>query len=85
MSAAYFGNPAEKNYYCWYYRNKKVKQQLHIWFVQVLESVGIKTGLIGTIETIIGDSHSCRKIQHLNHMLYRKLFAEMVEQGCKCV
>ena len=23
MSAAYFGNPAEKNYYCRYYRNKR--------------------------------------------------------------
>ena len=51
----------------------------------VLESVGIKTGLIGTIETIIGDEVTPAKNTTPESYVVQETFAKMVEQGCKCV
>ena len=52
---------------------------------QVLESVGIKTGLIGTIETIIGDEVIPAKNTTPESFVVQETFAKMVEQGCDCV
>ena len=54
MSADYFGNPAEKLITIGI-TGTKGKTTTTYMVRSVLESVGIKTGLIGTIETIIGD------------------------------
>lgn len=51
----------------------------------ILENAGYKVGLIGTIETIIGE----KKIPSLNTTpeshLIQKYFSEMIEAGCNCV
>ena len=51
----------------------------------ILDSVGYKVGLIGTIEAIIGD----KKIPAANttpeSYTIQKYFAQMVEEGCDCV
>lgn len=72
MSAAYFGNPAEKIITVGI-TGTKGKTTTTYMVRQVLESVGIKTGLIGTIETIIGDKVIPAKNTTPSPMLYRKL------------
>lgn len=51
----------------------------------ILEKCGVKTGLIGTIEIIIGDEHI--KAMNTTPESYRlqEYFARMVECGCECV
>lgn len=51
----------------------------------VLEACGIKTGLIGTIETIIGDESwaSCNTTPE-SYQIHES-FAKMVKAGCKAV
>ncbi len=84
MSAAYFGHPAEKLKTIGI-TGTKGKTTTSYMVRSVLENVGIKTGLIGTIETIIGD----KKIPSANttpeSFLVQKYFAEMVEAGCEAV
>ena len=84
MSAAYFGYPAEK---------LKVigitgttgKTTTTYLIRSILEGVGHKVGLIGTIEAIIGD----RKIPAANttpeSFTIQQYFAQMVEEGCDSV
>lgn len=51
----------------------------------ILENAGYKTGLVGTIETIIGDQH----IESINTTpdayTLQKYLKMMVDNGCKCV
>lgn len=51
----------------------------------VLDACGIKTGLIGTIETIIGDEHTPACNTTPESYDIHKSFAKMAEQGCKAV
>ena len=84
MSAAYFGNPAEKIITVGI-TGTKGKTTTTYMVRQVLESVGIKTGLIGTIETIIGDKVIPAKNTTPESYVVQETFAEMVKEGCKCV
>ena len=84
MSADYFGNPAEKLITIGI-TGTKGKTTTTYMVRSVLESVGIKTGLIGTIETIIGDEVTPAKNTTPESYVVQETFAEMVEQGCKCV
>lgn len=84
MSAAYFDYPAEKIKTVGI-TGTKGKTTTTYMVRSVLESVGIKTGLIGTIETIIGDE----KVPSVNttpeSYIVQETFAKMVEAGCECV
>ncbi|MBE5957811.1 MAG: UDP-N-acetylmuramoyl-L-alanyl-D-glutamate--2,6-diaminopimelate ligase [Lachnospiraceae bacterium] len=84
MSAAFFGYPAEKLTTIGI-TGTKGKTTTSYMVRQVLENVGISTGLIGTIETIIGEE----KIPSVNttpeSYIVQQTFAKMVEKGIKCV
>ena len=56
LSAAYFGHPA-KELVTIGITGTKGKTTATYMVRSILEASGIKTGLIGTIETIIGDEH----------------------------
>ena len=84
MSAAYFGNPADKLITIGI-TGTKGKTTTTYMVRQVLESVGIKTGLIGTIETIIGDEITPAKNTTPESYIVQETFAKMAEAGCKCV
>ena len=84
MSAAYFGHPAEKLITIGI-TGTKGKTTTTYMVRQVLESVGIKTGLIGTIETIVGDEVTPAKNTTPESYVVQESFAKMVEAGCKCV
>ncbi len=84
ISAAWFGHPAEKLKTIGI-TGTKGKTTITYLVKSILENAGHKTGLIGTIETIIGE----KKISSANttpeSYLVQKYFAEMVEAGCDSV
>ncbi len=84
MSAAYFDYPAEKLKVIGI-TGTKGKTTTTYMIRSILEGVGHKVGLIGTIEAIIGD----KKIPAANttpeSYTIQKYFAEMVEAGCDSV
>lgn len=84
MSAAYFDYPAEKLVTIGI-TGTKGKTTTTYMVRSVLESVGIKTGLIGTIETIIGDEMIPAKNTTPESYIVQETFAKMAEAGCKCV
>lgn len=84
MSAAYFGYPATKLKTIGI-TGTKGKTTTTYMIRQVLESVGIKTGLIGTIETIIGDERIPANNTTPESYIIQQSFAKMVEEGCECV
>lgn len=84
MSAAYFGYPAEKLTTIGI-TGTKGKTTSTYMVRSVLEKAGFKTGLIGTIEIIIGDE----SVQAVNttpeSYILQENLSKMVEAGCKCV
>lgn len=84
MSAAYFGYPADKLKVIGI-TGTKGKTTTTYMIKSILEEVGHKVGLIGTIEAIIGD----KKIPAANttpeSFTIQQYFAEMVEAGCDSV
>jgi len=84
MSAAYFGYPAEKLKVIGI-TGTKGKTTTTYMIKSILEDVGHKVGLIGTIEAIIGD----RKIPAANttpeSFTIHQYFAEMLKAGCDSV
>ena len=84
MSAAYFGYPAEKLKVIGI-TGTKGKTTTTYMIKSILDSVGHKVGLIGTIEAIIGE----KKIPAANttpeSFTIQQYFAQMVEEGCDCV
>lgn len=51
----------------------------------ILQNAGYKVGLIGTIETIIGDRHIPSENTTPESCLVQQYFDEMVREGCDCV
>lgn len=84
MSAAYFGHPAEKLTTIGV-TGTKGKTTTTYMIKSVLEKTGIKTGLIGTIETIIGEEHTPANNTTPESYILQETFAKMVDAGCKCV
>ena len=84
MSAAYFGYPAEKLKIIGI-TGTKGKTTTTYMIKSILEGVGHKVGLIGTIEAIIGE----KKIPAANttpeSYTIHQYFAQMVEEGCDSV
>ena len=81
VSAAYFGNPAEKLTTIGI-TGTKGKTTTTYMIKSILEGAGFKTGLIGTIETIIGDTHIPAANTTPESYLVQEYFAKMVEAGC---
>ena len=83
-SAAYFGYPAEKLKVIGI-TGTKGKTTTTYMVKSILEEVGIRVGLIGTIEAIIGDKSIPANNTTPESYTIQKYFAEMVEAGCECV
>lgn len=84
MSAAYFDYPANKLTTIGI-TGTKGKTTTTYMIKSILENTGKKVGLIGTIETIIGDKVIPSNNTTPESYLIQKYFAEMVEAGCDCV
>jgi UDP-N-acetylmuramoyl-L-alanyl-D-glutamate--2,6-diaminopimelate ligase len=84
MSAAYFGYPAEKLITIGI-TGTKGKTTSAYMIKSILEQNGRKTGLIGTIETIIKDKVIPAKNTTPESYYVQETFAKMVEENCECV
>lgn len=83
-SAVFFDHPAEKLKVIGV-TGTKGKTTTTYMVRSVLENAGIKTGLIGTIEAIIGDEHIPAKNTTPESYVIQEYFAKMVECGCEAV
>lgn len=84
MSAAYFGYPAEKLKIIGI-TGTKGKTTTTYMIRSILEGVGHKVGLIGTIEAIIGDETIPAANTTPESFTIQEYFAKMVEAGCDSV
>jgi len=84
MSAAFFGHPARELITVGV-TGTKGKTTTAYMIKAILEKAGIKTGLIGTIEIIIGDKHIPALNTTPESYIVQQYFREMVDAGCKCV
>jgi UDP-N-acetylmuramoyl-L-alanyl-D-glutamate--2,6-diaminopimelate ligase len=84
ISAAYFGNPAEKMKIIGI-TGTKGKTTTTYMVKSILENAGFKVGLIGTIEVIIGDTHIPAHNTTPESYLLQEYFARMAEEGCDFV
>lgn len=84
MSAAFYGNP-DKKLFTIGITGTKGKTTTTYMIKNVLCACGIKTGLIGTIETVIGDETipSCNTTPE--SIQIHETFRKMVDAGCKAV
>ena len=84
LSAAYFGYP-QKKLTTIGITGTKGKTTTAYMVYSVLTHAGIKTGLIGTIETIIGEERiASDNTTPISYLLYQ-YFDRMVKEGCTCV
>ena len=84
VSAAYFGHPA-KELITSGITGTKGKTTATYMVRSILESSGFKTGLIGTIETIIGDEKIPSANTTPESYVVQESFRKMADAGCKCV
>lgn len=84
MSAAYFGYPADKLKVIGI-TGTKGKTTTTYMIRSILEEVGHKVGLIGTIEAIIGDKVIPAANTTPESYTIHKYFAEMLDAGCDSV
>lgn len=84
LSAAYFGHPADRLKVIGI-TGTKGKTTTTYLIRSILEQAGYKVGLIGTIETIIGDKHIPANNTTPESFLLQKYFHEMEEEGCEIV
>ena len=84
ISAAWFGHPAESMKIIGL-TGTKGKTTTTFLIKSILEKAGHKVGLIGTIETIIGDKHIPAKNTTPESYILQETFAEMRDEGCDTV
>lgn len=84
ISAAYFGNPAEKLKVIGI-TGTKGKTTTTYLIKSILEHAGYKVGLVGTIEVIIGETHIHAQNTTPESFLLQKYFKEMVDAGLDAV
>jgi len=84
MSAAYFGHPAGKLTTIGV-TGTKGKTTTTYMMKSILENTGKKVGLIGTIETMIGDKVIPSQNTTPESYVIQKTFAAMVDEGCDYV
>ena len=84
LSAKYFDNPAEKLITIGVTGTKgKTTTAYMIW--SILTAAGVKTGLMGTIETVIGDERIPAGNTTPESYVVQESFDRMVKAGCKAV
>ncbi len=84
MSAAYFGHPAEELITIGI-TGTKGKTTTAYMIQNTLELAGYKTGLIGTIEAIIGEEHIPANHTTPESYTVQEYFRKMADAGCRCV
>ena len=84
ISAQWFGNPAEKLKVIGI-TGTKGKTTTTYLVKSILENAGLKVGLIGTIETIIGEEHIPAINTTPESYLLQESFAKMADYGCDAV
>lgn len=84
LSAAYFGYPA-KELVTIGVTGTKGKTTTTYMIRSILEHAGISTGLIGTIETIIGEEHIPAANTTPESYVVQETFRKMADFGCKVV
>lgn len=84
ISAAWFGHPAEKLKVIGI-TGTKGKTTTSYMVKSILENAGFKVGLIGTIETVIGDVHAHAENTTPESYVLQEDFAKMVEAGLDAV
>lgn len=84
ISAAFFGNPAEKLKVIGI-TGTKGKTTTTYLVKSILENAGRKVGLVGTIEVIIGETHIPAQNTTPESYLLQEYFAKMVEAGLDTV
>ncbi|MEF9946101.1 MAG: UDP-N-acetylmuramoyl-L-alanyl-D-glutamate--2,6-diaminopimelate ligase [Lachnospiraceae bacterium] len=84
MSAAYFGYPAKRMKVIGI-TGTKGKTTTTYMIKSILEKVGHKVGLIGTIEAIIGDKVIPASNTTPESFTVHQYFKEMADAGCDCV
>lgn len=85
ISAAYFDHPAETLKVIGI-TGTKGKTTTTFMIKSILENAGYQVGLIGTIETIIGEKHIPANNTTPESYIVQQYFAEMVKAGCQiCV
>ena len=84
ISAAYFGHPAEKMKVIGI-TGTKGKTTTTYMVRSILENAGLKVGLVGTIETIIGEKHIPAFNTTPESYVLQEYFAQMAEEGCDAV
>lgn len=84
ISAAYFGNPADKLQVIGI-TGTKGKTTTTYLVKSILEQAGRKVGLIGTIEIIIGDTHIHADNTTPESYLVQQYFKQMADAGCDAV
>lgn len=84
MSAIYFNHPARKLKTIGI-TGTKGKTTTTYMVKSILEAAGIKTAIIGTIETIIGDEVISADNTTPESYIIQEYFSKMVEAGCECV
>ncbi len=84
MAAAFFGHPARKLKTIGI-TGTKGKTTSTYMVRSILEKSGIKTGLIGTIETIIGNEHIPASNTTPESYIVQETFKKMVDAGCQAV
>ncbi len=84
ISAAYFGHPAEKLKVIGV-TGTKGKTTTTYLIKSILEKAGYKVGLIGTIETIIGDTCIPANNTTPESYILQDTFAKMVQEGIQAV
>lgn len=84
MAAAWFDNPAKKLKTIGI-TGTKGKTTTTYLVKSILEHAGIKTGLVGTIEIIIGEKHTPAKNTTPDSYELQEMFAKMVDAGLDAV
>ena len=84
MSAAYFGHPARELTTIGI-TGTKGKTTATYMVKAILENAGFKTGLIGTIESIIGEEVIPSVNTTPESYTVQQYFRKMADAGCKCV
>ena len=84
IAAAYFGHPADQLKVIGITGTKGKTTSTYL-IKSILESAGYKVGLIGTIETIIGDTHIPSKNTTPESFVLQETFRRMVDAGIEIV
>ncbi len=84
MSAAWFSHPARELFTIGI-TGTKGKTTMAYMIYRILAEAGLTTGLIGTIETIVGDRAVPAQNTTPESYLIQKAFREMADSGCTCV